>query len=146
MNIKELDDTTAELAYEAMKHLRPDITGVAEFVERTSRQRAEGYRLVGSLDDSGSVVSAAGFRTANCLASGYYLYIDDLCTVPEARGQGHARALLDWIEAEAVRLGCDQLHLDSATYRHDAHRRYLTAGYVIPAFHFAKTKIGRPDG
>ncbi len=27
---------------------------------------------------------------------------------------------------------------DSATHRHDAHRRYLSARYIIEAFHFAK--------
>jgi GNAT superfamily N-acetyltransferase len=142
MNVHELDETTTGLAYGAMRHLRPDITDAAEFVERVGRQRAEGYRLVGSFDDSGAVVSVAGFRTGNCLAWGYFLYIDDLCTMPEARGQGHARALLEWIDAEALRLGCEQLHLDSATHRHDAHRRYLTSGYVIPAFHFSKPAPG----
>jgi GNAT superfamily N-acetyltransferase len=139
MNVRELDDdTTTELAYRAMKELRPDLTGPAEFVERVRLQRAEGYRLAGSFDADGAVVSVAGFRTGNCLAWGSFLYIDDLCTLPEARGQGHAAALLKWVDDEASRLGCQQVHLDSATYRHDAHRRYLTSGYVIQAFHFGK--------
>jgi GNAT superfamily N-acetyltransferase len=138
MNVKELDDSTAELAYSAMRELRPDLTDSTEFVERIRRQRAEGYRLAGSFDASGAVVSVVGFRTANNLAWGYFVYIDDLCTLLEARGQGHASALLQWVEEEASRLGCQEVHLDSATYRHDAHRRYLKTGYIIPAFHFAK--------
>jgi GNAT superfamily N-acetyltransferase len=138
MNVRELDDTTTELAYQAMKELRPDLTGAAEFAERVRRQRTEGYRLVGSFDAAGSVVSVAGFRTGNCLAWGYFVYIDDLCTLPAARGQGHAAAVLRWVDEEAARLGCQQVHLDSGTFRHDAHRRYLTSGYVIPAFHFSK--------
>jgi len=36
------------------------------------------------------------------------------------------------------RLGCGQIHLDSAPHRHAAHRRYLTAGYRISAFHFSR--------
>ncbi|WP_211261380.1 hypothetical protein [Pseudonocardia acaciae] len=50
---------------------------------------------------------------------------DDLCTVPEARGQGHAGALLRWVDEEAQ--------------RHAAHRRYLTSGFHIPALHFGKS-------
>jgi hypothetical protein len=38
---------------------------------------------------------------------------------------------------EAHRFGCAQVHLDSATHRHDAHRLYLRSGYRITAFHFA---------
>jgi GNAT superfamily N-acetyltransferase len=60
-------------------------------------------------------------------------------TLPQARGAGHARALLKWIATEAKRLGCSYAHLDSATYRHPAHRLYLAAGYDITAFHFARS-------
>lgn len=139
MTVRELDDTTTELAYRVMKELRPHLTGAAEFVERIRMQRKEGYRLVGSFSAAGEVVSVAGFRTGNCLAWGHFVYIDDLVTLPEARGKGHASALLRWVDEEAVRLGCQQVHLDSATYRHDAHRRYLTSGYDIQAFHFGKS-------
>ncbi|MFC0108141.1 GNAT family N-acetyltransferase [Kibdelosporangium aridum] len=145
MNVKELDDSTTELAYPAMRELRPHLENAAEFVERVRQQRTEGYRLVGAFDASGAVVAVAGFRTGNNLAWGHFLYIDDLCTRPEARGQGHASALLEWVDSEALRLGCQQVHLDSATYRHDAHRRYLKSGYVIPAFHFGKATPSGPS-
>ncbi|CAM3394740.1 GNAT family N-acetyltransferase [Kibdelosporangium persicum] len=138
MNVKELDDSMTGQAFRVMRELRPHLTGSAEFAERIRRQRAEGYRLVGSFDASGDVVSVAGFRTGNNLAWGHFLYVDDLCTLPEARGHGHASALLQWIDEEARRLGCQQVHLDSGTHRHDAHRRYLSSGYVIQAFHFGK--------
>jgi hypothetical protein len=46
--------------------------------------------------------------------------------------------LLRWLDDEARRLGCAEVHLDSASHRHDAHRRYLSSGYIIPALHFAK--------
>lgn len=138
MNVKELDDGNTELAFEAMRELRPHLTGPAEFTERIRLQRAEGYRIVGSFDGSGAVVAVAGFRTGNCLAWGHFVYIDDLCTLPAARGRGHARALLDWVDEEAARLGCEQVHLDSGTHRNAAHRGYLKAGYDIQAFHFGK--------
>ena len=54
------------------------------------------------------------------------------------RGRGHAHRLLDWILAEARRLGCAAVHLDSAPHRHAAHRLYLNEGYVISSFHFSR--------
>jgi GNAT superfamily N-acetyltransferase len=136
--VAELDDERTPLAFPAMKELRPHLSDVAEFVERVRRQRAEGYRLAGSFADDGSVVAVAGFRCGENLALGRNLYVDDLVTVPAGRRQGHASALLRWLDDEARRAGCAYVHLDSATHRHAAHRRYLSSGYVIPAFHFAK--------
>ena len=135
--IIELDEAATALAYPPMKELRPHLGSSAEFVELVHAQRAEGYRLV-VLSDSGAVVAAAGFRILRCLAWGRVVYIDDLCTLPEVRGRGHAGALLRWVDDEARRLGCGQVHLDSGTQRHTAHRRYLASGFHIPAFHFAK--------
>ncbi len=109
-----------------------------EFVSRVNgAQRPEGYRLVASFAD-GVVVSAGGFRRLNTLAWGDVLYIDDLVTLESHRGQGLAHRLLEWILTEARRLGCDQVHLDSAPHRHAAHRLYLTEGYHISSFHFSR--------
>lgn len=137
-HVAELGEEQTEQAYPAMKELRPHLADAADFVERVRRQRAEGYRLVGSFGSDGSVVAVAGFRCGENLVSGRYLYVDDLVALPAARRQGHAGALLRWLDEEARRLGCAEIHLDSGTHRHDAHRRYLTSGYIIPALHFAK--------
>jgi GNAT superfamily N-acetyltransferase len=137
-HVTELGDDLIEQAYPAMKELRPHLTGAADFAERVRRQRAEGYRLAGSFDAGGAVVAVAGFRCGQNLALGRHLYVDDLVALPSARRQGHASALLRWLDDEARRLGCAEIHLDSATHRHDAHRRYLSSGYIIPALHFAK--------
>ena len=74
------------------------------------------------------------------LAWGRHLYVDDLSTVPAARGQGHARGLLDWLHVEAARLGCREVHLDSGVGadRTAAHRLYFSAGYRISSHHFAR--------
>jgi GNAT superfamily N-acetyltransferase len=102
-------------------------------------QRKEGYRIAASFDAGGQVVAAAGFRPMTNLYAGSHLYIDDMTTLPSARRQGHAGALLKWVDEEARRLGCTSVHLDSGTHRHDAHRLYLNSGYVIPAFHFSRS-------
>jgi GNAT superfamily N-acetyltransferase len=138
MPIRELDADDTALAYEVVRELRPHLgepDAFSAFVN--DRLRPHGYRLVVSLDDAGTVAAAMGLRRAHSLAWGDHLYVDDLVTLPAFRGLGHARALLDWARAEAERLGCDQLHLDSAPHRHDAHRLYLRWGMHISGYHFA---------
>ena len=134
----ELGPDETHLAFAAMRVLRPHIESVDEFVARVNdAQRLEGYRLIASLAE-GDVVSAGGFRRLNTLAWGDVLYIDDLVTLESHRGQGHAHRLLDWVLAEARRLGCGQVHLDSAPHRHAAHRLYLGECYHISSFHFSR--------
>jgi GNAT superfamily N-acetyltransferase len=125
----------AEVLHELRAH-RP----VDEIPALIDAQRAEGYRVAGSfVDVDGVAVAAAGFRMSTNLALGRAVYIDDLVTLPRARGAGHARALLEWVAAEAVRSGCSHVHLDSASHRHPAHRLYLSAGYDITSFHFVRS-------
>lgn len=138
MNIIELDDENTALAFDTMRELRPHLATSEDFVAAVRIQRKEGYRLVASLDAEGRVAAVAGFRPLTNLYAGSHLYIDDLTTLSTARRQGHAGALLRWVDEEARRLGCAGVHLDSGTHRHDAHRLYLGSGYVIPAFHFSK--------
>jgi GNAT superfamily N-acetyltransferase len=135
---RELGADETHLAFAAMQVLRPHLATPAEFVDRVNgHQRPEGYRLAGSFAD-GAAVAAAGFRRLHNLAWGDLLYIDDLVTLESHRGRGHAHRLLDWVLAEARRLGCVQVHLDSAPHRHAAHRLYLAEGYHISSFHFSR--------
>jgi GNAT superfamily N-acetyltransferase len=116
----------------------------AEFAERVNtRQRPEGYRLVGSfVAGRAEPAAVAGFRTLHALAWGHVVYVDDLVTQEAFRGQGHAAALMGWLVEEAKRLGCDQIHLDSGVHRHTAHRFYLNQRMDIVAYHFARTLDG----
>ena len=132
--IREVQPDESAVVAEVLHELRAH-HDVDEIPARIDAQRAEGYRVVGSFVDD-VVVAAAGFRLSTNLALGRAIYVDDLVTLPRARGAGHARSLLEWVAAEAARLGCSHVHLDSATHRHPAHRLYLRAGYDITAFHF----------
>jgi GNAT superfamily N-acetyltransferase len=101
-------------------------------------QRPEGYRLVGVFEGD-RCVAVAGFRVTHHLAWHDTLYVDDLSTLPEARGRGHGRALLEWCKEEGRRQGCTQFHLDSGVgpEREDAHRLYFNTGLRITSYHFA---------
>jgi GNAT superfamily N-acetyltransferase len=133
------------VAFEAIRALRTHYADEGEFVRRVDEvQRAEGYRLVGAFDDSGRCMAVAGFRELNTLAWGHVIYVDDLSTHPDGRRRGHGGALLEWIAAEAERVGCDQVHLDSGVEanRLDAHRLYLNAGMRITSYHFVRLLRG----
>lgn len=125
-----------------MRVLRPAHADADEFAEHVDRiLRPGGYRLIAAFVPAReSAVAVAGFRVANSLAWGQHLYVDDLSTHPDERRQGHGGALLDWLLAEARRIGCNQLHLDSGTgaARFDAHRLYHARGYSIHSHHFAR--------
>ena len=138
-SVREIRLGETGIAWTAMSELRPHVGSRDEFVERVDRhERPEGYRLVGSFDDSPEPSAVAGFRFLHTLAWGFVLYVDDLVTHSEGRGKGHGRRLMEWLEAEARTQGCDQLHLDSGHHRHDAHRLYLNAGMQISSHHFSK--------
>jgi GNAT superfamily N-acetyltransferase len=141
-SIRELEVGETRLAHQAMRALRPAYEDREEFAAHVDGLlRPGGYRIVAALvPDREQAVAVAGFRASRNLSWGHHLYVDDLSTLPEARGRGHAGALLDWVLEEARRLGCEQLHLDSGVglERSDAHRLYLNAGLVISAHHFAR--------
>ena len=140
--IEELLPPETGRAFEAMRELRPALSSRTSFVELVDeRLRGDGYRLVGATaDDGGPALAVAGFRVTENLGWGRHLHVDDLSTLPAARQQGHARRLLDWLHAEATRLGLPQVHLDSGVgpERAAAHGLYFSSGYRISCHHFAR--------
>ena len=141
--VRELKADETKLAHSALTELRPHFSSLGRFISQVNEvQRPEGYRLIASFEDGlEHAAAAAGFRTGHNLPWGFFLYVDDLVTLSSYRGRGHADALMNWLFQEARRLGCDQLHLDSATHRHDAHRFYLKHRLDISSFHFASGNL-----
>jgi GNAT superfamily N-acetyltransferase len=137
--IREIAEGETLHAARALLELRPQRAPSETLVALADRQRAAGYRLVGSFepgeDDAAAV---AGFRVQDNLAWGRHLYVDDLVTRADRRGRGHGAALMRWLAKEACRAGCEQLHLDSGVgpEREDAHRLYFNAGLRISSYHF----------
>lgn len=140
--IRELPAGDTRLAHDAMRALRTNYEDERRFVEHVDEVlRPGGYRLLGAfVPGEEHAVAVAGFRVSDSLAWGHHLYIDDLSTTPQARRQGHAGALLDWLIEEGQTLGCGQLHLDSGVgpERFDAHRLYHNHGLTIYSHHFAR--------
>lgn len=140
--VRELPAGETRRAARALLELRPQYGDAEHLAARVDDvQRAGGYRLLGSFEEGAEEASAAaGFRLIESLHWGRGMYVDDLVTLPEARGRGHADALFRWLEAEADRQGCDSFHLDSGVGpdRADAHRFYFRHGLRIASYHFAR--------
>ena len=138
----ETDDEIRR-CFPALKVLRPHLNE-ATFLPQVRRQQQAGYCLVGINGSQGGAAAVAGYRQLEFLAWGRVLYIDDLITLPEARGQGHGGRLLGWLVARAVDLGCDEVHLDSGYQRYDAHRLYLNKGFDLACHHFSRKALPTP--
>ena len=141
--IREILARETPLVYTALLALRegrPMMGSVDSFTTWVNeRARPEGLRLIASfLPGRQDAVAVGGFRFLHTTAWGKILYVDDLVTLPEYRSGGHGHLLMEWLLAEAKRLGCEQLHLDSGHHRHGAHRFYLNHGLHIDAHHFKR--------
>jgi GNAT superfamily N-acetyltransferase len=118
-----------------MRELRPQLRR-EEFVDRVRRLEREGYQLA-FLEGPEGVVAVAGFRILDSLASGRFLFLDDLVTHPAHRSRGHGVRMLAWLLQKARDEGCGQLQLDSGIQRRDAHRFYEREGMTMTGFHYA---------
>ncbi len=126
--------------YPVIAQLRPQLDAES-FVEQVYRQEKQGYGLA-YLTVGLTVHAVAGFRMAESLAWGRYLYVDDLVTEASERSRGYGTVLLDWIIRHARTADCEQVHLDSGVHRHEAHRFYLRQGMDIVCHHFARSCRG----
>ena len=123
-----------------MLALRAHLTPEQAFEQIRLQQEKEGFVLafVEPENSSETVSAVVGYRTLNFLHSGKTIYIDDLSTLPEARGKGYASALLDFVVEQAQQTSCQNVSLDSGQNpaRYAAHRLYLNKGFNITSHHF----------
>jgi GNAT superfamily N-acetyltransferase len=128
-------DSDIEACFDAFKVLRPHLRK-ENFLSQVRRQQALSYQILAIRTD-GNIPSAAGFRFAEYLAWGKVLYVDDLTTLPEARGHGYADILMSWLIDYAKLHNCHGVHLDTGYSRHAAHRLYLRKGLSFNCHHLA---------
>jgi GNAT superfamily N-acetyltransferase len=135
MKIK-VAETDAEIlsVYPVLKELRPKLV-LEELVSDVRRQEKQGFKLAYLADPE--VLAVAGYRPMEMFVTGKILYVDDLVTASAQRSKGHGKALLDWLLAEARRLDCKYLELDSGLARLDAHRFYKRHGLEEVGLHFS---------
>ena len=117
------------------RQLRPQLP--PDYAARLTGVFTNGGRMALVVDDD-NVVCVALWRLIENTAEGRRLYVDDLVSDENRRSFGAGKMLLDWLEVEAKRLGCDVLALDSGVQRQRAHHFYFREGMHIPSFCFRK--------
>lgn len=129
--------STAEIAacWDAVYALRPHLVQENYVAQVQQMMEEEGFRMI-CIEENGKVVAFSGYRPMHTLFAGRTFYIDDLSTLPEARGKGCGGALLGYIHEEAKKEGRVAVYLDSGYQRNDAHRLYLNKGYKLASHHF----------
>lgn len=68
---------------------------------------------------------------------GRFLYVDDLVTDAEGRGQRHGERLLQALRELGRAEGCQQLVLDTALANALAQRFYFRSGLLARGLHFS---------
>jgi len=121
--------------FPVMSQLRPHLEE-DKFIEQVRYQMKEGYKIA-FLEIDKQTLAFAGFRILTCLASGKFLYIDDLVVDEWKRSQNYGQQLFQWLIEYATNNHCQQLSLDSGVQRFAAHRFYLTQRMSITAHHFS---------
>ncbi len=131
------EDRDVAACFPAMAQLRPHLADAGELVARVARQHGDGYRLLAAW--RGDVaIGLAGYRTAENLIHGRFLYVDDLVTLDGERRQGLGARLLDAVAEEGRRLGCARLVLDTGIDNVFAHRFYYRQGMLARALRFSR--------
>ncbi|MEH2078984.1 MAG: GNAT family N-acetyltransferase [Nostoc sp.] len=121
--------------FPVISQLRPHLEQ-AKFVKQVRYQMKEGYQLA-FLEVEKQAVAVAGFRISNCLASGKFLYIDDLVVDELQRSHSYGQQLFQWLIEYARNHDCKYLSLDSGVQRFAAHRFYLMQRMSITSHHFS---------
>jgi hypothetical protein len=122
----------AELVHRQLRpHLPADYAGKMEGIF------AHGGRMA-VVVVAETVVSVAVWRVIENTFDGKRVYVDDLVSDEQQRSQGAGKLLLDWLETQAIALGCDALTLDSGVQRHRAHRFYFREGMHVSSYCFRK--------
>ena len=135
MVVKATTDEQILATRDVMRQLRPHVPADEYLATVRRMMQTDGYCLA-ALYAEESVRAVAGYRFMEMLFCGPILYVDDLNTDERYRSQGHGKALIDWLKAEARARHCGQLHLDSGVQREDTHRFYFREGLTINCHHF----------
>jgi GNAT superfamily N-acetyltransferase len=121
--------------FDVMRQLRPDVPR-SDYVRRVRQLEDEVRFQLAMLTEGTEVVTVAGFRLCRSLGWGKYLYVDDLVTDEARRSTSAGSVMFRWLVDRARSEECGELRLDSAVYRHGAHRFYLRERMDIACFNF----------
>jgi GNAT superfamily N-acetyltransferase len=138
MQVIELKSTAEFLqGFPLIKQLNPSLTKPV-FKHRLKAMRAQGYRCIAMIE-KGQYIAISGFWHSTRFWCGDFIEMDNLVVKEGIRSKGIGKKLVNWIEKEAKRKGCDVINLNCYVSSYDAHRFYAREGFIIKGYHFMKS-------
>ena len=136
MQIRELDLKELEIAYEVVKQLRVELS-YKEFEDLIYDMRHMDYKMFG-LFDKDRLITYAGASICTNLYNKRHLYMYELVTDEDYRGQKYGKKMLDYLVDYAKVGACENVVLTSGLQREDAHRLYKNYGFDKKSHMFVK--------
>src|ERR687889_1500957 len=106
----------------------------------------DGYRQFAVRNEAGEVVAVAGVAVHVNLYYGRHLYVYDLVVKEDARSKGYGGLLMDHVEGDARREGCETAALACDLEREGALRLYESRGYQKPSYAMRKALRSESGG
>jgi diamine N-acetyltransferase len=126
-----------------LRVLNPSIP--AEVLEPRLREMvAQGYRCVGVFDGD-RLVGCAGLWLLTKYYVGRHLEPDNVIILPEYRGQGIGKRLVQWIYDYAVANGCVASELNCYVTNAAGQKFWVNEGYQVLGFHYQKKLETPPE-
>jgi aminoglycoside 6'-N-acetyltransferase I len=104
-------------------------TAAATFAARYERLRDDAAAWIFVAERDRRVVGFASLYVIPLLEREPMGRLTALVVSEEARGRGIGRALVERVQEEAQRQGCDQLEVTSGLWRREAHAFYASVGF-----------------
>ena len=121
--------------FPVMQQLRPQLASASDLVAYWRTQVPQCYALLG-LWVHGQPRALAGYRLQENLALGRFLYVDDLVTDDQCRGQGFGEQLMLHLQHIAREQQCHKLVLDTPMSNALGHRFYFRCGLLATSLRF----------
>lgn len=134
--IAPLDNADYALVPDLVLLLEPELSRPC-LEARQQAMLAQGWRCLGAWRDA-QLAGIAGYSLRTHFFSGPVLFVENVVLLPETRGQGIGRALMDWLEAYARSVGAGKVTLDAYQRNLPARRFYEALGYDPRGVHFVK--------
>jgi GNAT superfamily N-acetyltransferase len=137
MQIRELDLKELDAAYEVASQLRGELS-YKEFEDLIYDMRHMEYKMIGIFEKD-SLVAYAGVATQTNLRHKRHLFVFELVTREQSRGEGYGKLMLDYLVDYAKVGMCGSLVLSSECARADAPSFCEKNGFVENGSIFLKT-------
>lgn len=137
MQIRKLDLTELQTAYEVLHQLRPSLS-YKEFEDLIYDMRYMEYTIFGIMEGE-KLITYAGVAVQTNLYHKRHLFIFDFVTDDKYRNQNYGNMMLEYLNDYAKTCMCENIVLSSGFARENAHKFYEHNGFIKKSFVFLKS-------